>query len=275
MGQGFQMNLNNCKVMGIVNATPDSFYANSRSADVDAAVELARLHISQGAHVVDIGGQSTRPGADAVGAAEELARVLPVVEAVANLSGDFEISIDTFYAVVAEAALDAGAHRINDVSAGRRDPALLDLVRERRAPYILMHAADPTDAGVPGHYRDVVSDVTAFLAERLDALSGCDVWLDPGLGFGKTSAENFSLLRNLGSIAALGAPVMVGLSRKRLVYETLASVPEDALNGTTFLHAIALSQGAHVLRVHDVAPAVECLALHAAMQAPSGTFVDP
>jgi dihydropteroate synthase len=259
------MNLNNFKVMGIVNATPDSFYANSRTAQCGAAVDLARKHVAEGADLIDIGGQSTRPGARAISATEERARILPVVEAVAALPGDFKISIDTFYAEVAAAALDAGAHRVNDVSAGRRDPALLDLVRERQTPYILMHAADPLDAGKAPRYNDVAADVRNFLAERLDALSGCDVWVDPGFGFGKTAATNFELLRNLSCIVELGAPVLVGLSRKRLIYETLGCSPEDALGGTTFLHAIALSHGARILRVHDVAPAVECLALHTTM----------
>ena len=259
----------NFRIMGIVNATPDSFFSGSRVAEVAEAVALAERHIREGADVIDIGGQSTRPGAEPIDAAVELERVRPVVEAVAALkaNADFEISIDTFYGAVAAAALDAGADRINDVSAGRRDPELLEVVIAHQAPYILMHAHDPWSAATPGNYQDVTAEVVDFFARTIDRhpeLSASDLWLDPGLGFGKTTAENFQLLAELQHIAEIGPPVLVGLSRKRLIHQTLGCAPEDdrALIGTTALHAVALQNGAHILRVHDVAQAVDCARLH-------------
>lgn len=251
-------------VMGILNATPDSFHSASR-VDVDHALRAAETMLSEGAAILDIGGMSTRPGAEEVPVEEELRRVLPVVEAVHRRFPEAWLSIDTYRATVARAAVEAGAGLVNDIGAGLLDPSMLSTVSALGVPYVAMHMRGmPRTMQQEPRYHDVVAEVTLFLAERMRTVHAAgiaDVVLDPGFGFGKTTAHNHALLHGLPSVKALGSPVLVGLSRKRMINEVLGTSPSEALNGTTVLNTIALLKGADILRVHDVRPAVECVRL--------------
>lgn len=251
-------------VMGIINATPDSFHAASR-ADVDEALRLAERMLSDGASILDIGGQSSRPGSGEGSAAEESGRVLPVIEAVHRRFPEALISVDTWRAAVAGEAVACGAGMVNDIGAGLLDPDMLPTVASLDVPYIAMHMqGTPANMQHTPTYADVATEVTRFLSERLSAAHAAgiaDVVLDPGFGFGKTVGHNYTLIRELGRVHALGAPVLVGLSRKRMINEVLGTKPSEALNGTTVLNTIALLNGASILRVHDVREAVEVVKL--------------
>lgn len=257
-------------VMGIINATPDSFYEGSRQQQVDEALRKADQMLEEGAGMLDIGGQSTRPGSERVTAEEEADRVLAVVDAVHRRFPESLISIDTFYASVATAAVQAGASVVNDVSAGTIDAAMLPAVARMKVPYVLMHMpGDPQTMQSHAFYQNVVTEVFDFFSFRIMQLQNAgihDLIVDPGFGFGKTAEHNFSLLQHLSFFQQLGHPVMVGLSRKATVYKTLGITPSEALNGTTALHTIALLQGASILRVHDVKEAVQVVRLTAAYE---------
>lgn len=251
-------------VMGILNATPDSFHGASR-VDVDGALRLAERMLTEGAALLDIGGASSRPGSAEVDAAEELRRVVPVITAVHARFPEALISVDTWRAAVAREAVAAGAGMVNDIGAGMLDPEMLPTVAALHVPYIAMHMqGTPATMQQAPRYGDVAAEVTHFLSERLHACHAAgiaDVLVDPGFGFGKTTDHNYTLLRELPRIVALGAPVLVGVSRKRMINEVLGTTPAEALNGTTVLNTIALLNGAAVLRVHDVLEAVQCLRL--------------
>ena len=252
-------------VMGIINATPDSFYAGSRQQSIDAGLQQAEQMLRDGALILDIGGQSTRPGSERVPEDEEMQRVLPLVEAVTRQFPHALISIDTFYASVAEAAVQAGASIINDISAGSIDPQLLPAVARLKVPYVLMHMlGNPQTMQAAPRYENVVTEVFDFFSFRLKKLQHAgihDVIVDPGFGFGKTAEHNFQLLRDLSFFRQLQQPVLVGLSRKATVYKTLGVTAAEALNGTTALHTIAVLNGASILRVHDVKEAMQVLRL--------------
>ncbi len=251
-------------VMGILNSTPDSFHGGSR-VDVDGALRLGERMLAEGAAILDIGGMSTRPGSEEITLEEELRRVLPVVEALHGRIPEAWLSIDTCRAQVAKAAVEAGAGLVNDIGAGLLDAAMLPTVAALGVPYVAMHMQGmPRTMQDDPRYDDVVSEVRTFLAERRDAAHQAgiaDVVLDPGFGFGKTTLQNHTLLHGLPHLTALGAPVLVGLSRKRMINEVLGTAPKEALNGTTVLNTIALLKGAAILRVHDVRAAVECVKL--------------
>lgn len=251
-------------VMGILNATPDSFHGDSR-VDVDGALRLAERMLTEGAAVLDIGGASSRPGSAEVDAAEELRRVLPVIAAVHARFPEALISVDTWRAAVAREAVGAGAGMVNDIGAGLLDPEMLRTVATLNVPYIAMHMqGTPATMQQAPHYDDVAAEVTHFLSERLHACHAAgiaDVLVDPGFGFGKSTGHNYTLLRELPRMVALGAPVLVGVSRKRMINEVLGTSPAGALNGTTVLNTLALLGGAAVLRVHDVREAVQCVQL--------------
>lgn len=252
-------------VMGILNITPDSFHAASRLNSVDAALLRAERMLEDGASILDVGGASSRPGSTEVSSDEELARVIPVVAALTARFPDCLISIDTWRATVASEAVAAGATLVNDISAGLMDAAMLPTVAALRVPCILMHMqGTPRTMQQAPAYKDVVGEVVRFLSGRIHAAREAgiaDVIVDPGFGFGKDLAHNVALLQGLGSIKQLGVPVLVGLSRKRMVNEVLATRPADALNGTTVLNTLAVQQGADILRVHDVRAAMEVLRL--------------
>jgi dihydropteroate synthase len=256
-------------VMGVVNVTPDSFSDGGEWLDPHAAIAHGRALVAQGAAILDIGGESTRPGAEPVGEAEELRRVVPVLEGLAGAGA--RLSIDTSKAAVAAAALDAGASIVNDVTALRGDPRMAALVAERGCEVCLMHMlGEPRTMQRDPRYGDVVADVRAFLAERLAHAIGAGsaeerVWLDPGIGFGKTIDHNLELLARLDEIVALGRPVVVGTSRKSFLGTiTGGREPGDRVAGTIATNVIALTRGASVFRVHDVAEARDALLVAAA-----------
>jgi dihydropteroate synthase len=261
-------------IMGVVNVTPDSFSDGGLFLDADAAVEHGLRLVDEGADILDVGGESTRPGAEPVGEEEERERVLPVVERLARDAGA-RLSIDTTKLAVARAALDAGATLVNDVSAFRFDPGMAALVAETGAGCCLMHMlGEPRTMQEDPRYDDVVSDVKAFLEERLAfAVSeGIDeerVWLDPGIGFGKTVEHNLELLRRLDEIVAIGRPVVVGTSRKSFLGKLVGGRDEgQRLPGTIATNVLALERGASVFRVHDVAQNADALAVAAATFSP-------
>lgn len=256
-------------VMGILNATPDSFHAGSR-VNVDEALRLAERMLDDGAAILDIGGMSTRPGSQEVEQDEELRRVIPAIEAIRKRFPSALLSIDTYRSTVAKQAVAAGAMMVNDISAGLLDEGMLRTVAALHVPYIAMHMQGiPATMQADPRYTDVAAEVTRFLSERLHACRAAgiaDVILDPGFGFGKTTAHNYTLLRELPRMLALGPPVLVALSRKRMINEILGTAPEDALNGTTVLNTVALTKGASILRVHDVREAVQAVMLVLAMR---------
>jgi dihydropteroate synthase len=257
-------------LMGVVNVTPDSFSDGGRFLDPSAAVAHGVRLAEEGAAILDIGGESTRPGADPVPAEEELRRVVPVVERLAAAGTGSQLSIDTSKAAVAGAALDAGASYVNDVTAFRGDPAIAGLVAERGVECCLMHMlGEPRTMQEDPRYDDVVSDVKAFLEQRLAFAVGEGVpeervTLDPGIGFGKTLQQNLELLRRLDEIAAIGRPVLVGTSRKSFLGKLTGRDVDDRLAGTIATIVLAYARGASVFRVHDVAPVRDALTVAAA-----------
>jgi dihydropteroate synthase len=262
------MNLPRPAVMGVLNVTPDSFSDGGSFLEPDAAVAHGRLLASEGADLIDVGGESTRPGSEPVSLEEELRRVVPVIERLAA-AVETPISIDTRKASVARAALAAGATFVNDVSALRGDPDMAAVVADSGADVCLMHMqGEPETMQDDPRYDDVVSDVKDFLEERLafaigEGVTPERIWLDPGIGFGKTLDHNLELLRRLGELAAIGQPVVVGASRKRLI-GTLTGRPEgDRLAGSLAAAVLACERGAAMVRVHDVAATREALAVAA------------
>jgi dihydropteroate synthase len=258
----------NPKLMGVVNVTPDSFSDGGLFLDAEAAVAHGRELVEQGAEILDVGGESTRPGAEEVPAEEEMARVVPVVR---GLAGVATVSIDTSKAAVAEAALDVGASIVNDVTALRHDPEIGVLCAERGAGLVLMHMlGDPRTMQDDPRYDDVVDDVKAFLAERLEAAIGMGVveeriWLDPGIGFGKTLEHNLELLRRLGELRELGRPLVIGTSRKSFLGKIDGSDVNDRIGGTIASSVLAAAEGADALRVHDVAETAEAMKVTSAI----------
>lgn len=250
--------------MGILNCTPDSFFDGGKYTGVDAAIAHAKSMINEGAHVIDVGGASSRPGAKEVSSQEELKRVLPVINELKDLP--VYLSIDTNKAEVADAAVAAGAHIVNDISAGDDDPEMIATVAQHNVPFIAMHkqGSAATMQKAP-HYENVVSEVFAYLLKKRNecyAAGITDVIIDPGFGFGKTLDHNYELLRNVSHFKQLDCPLLIGISRKSMIYKALNIEAQDALNGTTFLHYPALQAGANILRVHDVKEAVQAIQLY-------------
>jgi dihydropteroate synthase len=252
-------------VMGIINATPDSFYKESRFQGTDKILEQAEQLLKQGADILDIGGQSTRPGSEKISEDEELKRVIEGITIVQKKIPQTFISIDTYYAKVARQAVDAGACIINDISGGSIDENMVSTVAALNVPYVLMHMrGTPDTMQQDTNYKNVTLEVLDFLIWKKNELfkTGIhDVIIDPGFGFGKTITQNFELLRNLGVYKMLQCPVILGISRKSTIYKTLDITADDALNGSTALHTIGLLNGADILRVHDVKEAKELIKL--------------
>lgn len=245
-------------LMGVVNCTPDSFYEQSRYADTGSAVDAGLRMVAEGADLLDLGGESTRPGSEPVPLDEELRRVVPVVRELARQTS-VPLSVDTTKAAVARAALEAGARMVNDVSALALDPEMPSVVAESGAAAVLMHMRGrPRDMQADPRYRDVVAEVTGFLRDRMIACEEAGIprtalLLDPGIGFGKTLAHNLEILRRLGELVSLGRPVLVGVSRKSFIGTILGLPSEDRLEGTAAAVAASILNGARVVRVHDVA----------------------
>ncbi|HVD37587.1 MAG TPA: dihydropteroate synthase [Solirubrobacterales bacterium] len=257
------------RLMGVVNVTPDSFSDGGLYLDPEAAIAHGRELVAAGAEILDVGGESTRPGAKAVSEEEELRRVVPVIRGLRDLG--CELSVDTSKAPVAAAALDAGAAIVNDVTALRGDPEMAALCAERGATVVLMHMlGEPRTMQDDPRYEDVVTEVQAFLAERLEAavaagIAGERIWLDPGIGFGKTADHNLELLRRLGELRELGRPLVVGTSRKSFIGRFDGSAAGERLGGTIASSVLAAAEGAAVLRVHDVAEVRQALTVATAI----------
>ena len=252
-------------VMGIINRASDSFYSGSRFPDNTALLQQAEKMIAEGADWLDIGGQSTRPGAAPVGEEEELRRVVDAIDLLHRQWPDIPLSVDTWYARVAAEAVGAGASIVNDISGGLLDPAMLATVGRLGVPYICMHMkGTPATMNREALYDSVVREVLDFFIRRIEdcrRASIHDVILDPGFGFSKTSVHNFQLLHRLDVFRMCGKPLLLGVSRKSTIYRTLGITPEEALNGTTVLHTVGLLNGANILRVHDPREAREAIRL--------------
>ena len=252
-------------IMGILNINGDSFYEGSRFEDLDIIATKAEHMINEGADILDIGGQSTRPASLRISAEEEIKRVIPVIEMLSKKTGDVLLSIDTYHSSVAEAAVNAGASIVNDIGAGEMDKNMIAMVASLGVPYICMHLKGlPETMHLTIHYENIVTEVLDFFIKKTEEcrLAGIkDVIIDPGFGFGKTVGHNFTLLKNLPLFKMLEKPIMAGLSRKSIIYKTLHTTAGGSLNGTTVLNTIALQNGANILRVHDVSEAREAVIL--------------
>ncbi len=252
-------------IMGILNITPDSFYEGHIEKSTAEVVAMAEKMIRDGADIIDIGGQSTKPGSKRIGAAEELTRVVPIIEAIKEKLPEAVISIDTYYSEVAIASVKAGAGIVNDISAGVMDNKMIETVAALQVTYIAMHMkGTPETMQHEPQYDDVVKEVLDFFILKTEECKKAgihDVIIDPGFGFGKTIRHNFQLLKNLAAFKMLNKPVLAGLSRKGTIYKTLNVTAAEALNGTTCLNCIALLNGAGILRVHDVKEAKEAVTL--------------
>jgi dihydropteroate synthase len=253
------------RVMGIINATPDSFYDGGKTVVLKEILKQAERMLNEGATFLDIGGYSSRPGADDVSETEELQRVLPAIEAVIKEFPEMLISVDSFRSKVAKSAIETGAAIINDISGGTRDAEMLSTVSKLKVPFIAMHMRGTSQTMTQlTEYTNVTRDVLKYFSERLAEARAAginDIIVDPGFGFAKTREQSFELLNNLELFKHLDVPYLVGVSRKSLIYKTLETTAANALNGTTALHTIALLKGASILRVHDVKEAVECVKL--------------
>lgn len=250
-------------VMGILNVTPDSFYSESRcQSDQRIGARVVEM-LEDGADMIDIGGYSSRPGADNVSVEEETARVVRGITLTREINPDAVISVDTFRASVARKAIEAGADIVNDISGGDLDVEMYATVAELKVPYIVMHTrGTPQTMSGLTDYDDVTADVIAELSEKVNKLSLtgiCDVIIDPGFGFGKTVEQNYELLRGLSALHCFNRPLLVGVSRKSMIYKPLGLTPAESLNGTTVINTLSLAQGASILRVHDVGAAVEAV----------------
>ena len=263
--KGNLVDLSKPKIMGILNTTPDSFYSESRKMDLNSLLNSAEDMLKQDATFLDIGGYSTRPGADDISEDEELKRVIPCIEAILERFPEAIISIDTFRSNIASEAINVGAAMINDISAGNLDATMMSVAAQYQVPYIMMHMrGTPQTMKDLNEYEDLTQDIIFYFSEKINkarALGINDVIIDPGFGFSKNIAQNFELLSNLYLFKNLNMPILAGLSRKSTIYKTLNITASEALNGTTVLNTMALSKGANILRVHDVKEAMETVKL--------------
>ncbi|RCL70437.1 MAG: dihydropteroate synthase [Cryomorphaceae bacterium] len=254
------------KVMGILNITPDSFYDGGKFKDDQKIKNHINKMINDGMDILDIGGYSSRPGASEVSISEELERVIPTLIFIKKNFKNLIISIDTFRSEVAKASLIEGADIINDISAGIFDSKMMDVISKFNCPYILMHmTGNPRNMQNSPKYKHTAVEIIQFLAERIKVARKkdiIDIIVDPGFGFGKTVEHNFEILNNLENFKALDAPLLTGFSRKSMIFKTLKTTSDEALNGTSSLNTIALMKGANILRVHDVKEAKECIILY-------------
>lgn len=259
------IDLSTPKVMGILNLTPDSFYDGGQLKFESQILKLAEKHLKDGAFALDLGGYSSRPGADHISEEYELGRVLPVVELLTKEFPEAPLSIDTFRSTIADACLKSGASMINDISGSQIDPKILEVVAEHQVPYIGMHMkGTPQTMKDLCQYDDLVVEMRMYfsnLIKRCTELHIHDVIIDPGFGFAKNTEQNFQILRELKEFQLLDCPILIGLSRKSMIYKILGTSASEALNGTTALNMIALQNGASILRVHDVKEAMECVTL--------------
>ena len=251
--------------MGIINVTPDSFYDGGKNNSIESVINQVRKHLKEGATVIDIGGYSSRPGAEEVTEKEELNRTIPAIEAVLIAFPDTIISIDTFRSNVAKRAIEAGAAIINDISAGDLDKNMFSVVAEKQVPYIIMHMqGTPKTMQDNPNYKNIIQEIMYYFSEKINTLRKkgvVDIIIDPGFGFGKTLEHNYKILGKLNNLQLLNAPVLVGISRKSMIYKLLNTSSKQSLNGTIAANIIALQNGANILRVHDVKEAADCVRL--------------
>jgi dihydropteroate synthase len=264
--KGTLISLEHPVVMGIINATPDSFYGGSRAATLSAALEKANTMIQEGAFILDIGGQSTRPGSVQIGANEEMDRVVPVIESVKKAFPSILVSVDTYHPTVAMAAVNAGADIVNDISGGRFFDNMLSTVASLNVPYICMHSRGTIETmhEKPAS-NNIITELLDYFIERIDACTQAgikDIIIDPGFGFGKTIEDNFALIKEMEALQILRKPLLLGVSRKSSIYQTLKITPEESLNGTTVLNTVGLMNKAMILRVHDVKEAAQAIQLY-------------
>lgn len=274
---GKLMDLSVPKVMGIINVTPDSFYSGSRVTEGKTITDLVRKMTLDGADIIDVGGYSSRPGAADVDITEEKERVISAIRLIRSEFPEVVISVDTFRSDVALEAVKCGAAVINDISAGDADKKMFDVVIDLNVPYIMMHMqGTPATMQKDPQYDDVVADILRWAGKKITYLQSKgvkDLIFDPGFGFGKTSAHNFEMLNRLTEFSVTGLPLLVGLSRKSMIWKNLGSTPDEALNGTTVLNTVALMKGADILRVHDVREAVETVKLFSRVKEAGGDLL--
>ncbi|MCK0188367.1 dihydropteroate synthase [Arenibacter sp. F20364] len=271
--KGNLLDLSTPVVMGIINITPDSFYDGGKYKNEADIIAQVKTMLTNGASLIDIGAYSSRPGADHVDEEEELGRIIPIVKLLLKAFPEILLSIDTFRSRVADECLNLGAAIINDISAGNLDSNMLPVVGKHRAPYIMMHMK-----GTPGtmqgktNYENLLGDIRYYFSEKVAEARTYgikDIIIDPGFGFSKTMEQNYEILKKLELLHALDLPILVGISRKSMIYRLLKTTPENALNGSTALHMYALNKGAHILRAHDVKEAMECIRLFNAIDGTS------
>lgn len=259
------------KVMGILNLTPDSFFDGGAYKDEASILNQVEYMLNHGATFIDMGAYSSRPGAEHVNEDEELKRMLPVIELILKKFPDTLISVDTFRSRVAAESLERGAAIINDISAGNLDEEMFKTVAQHQVPYIMMHLkGTPQSMQKEATYTDLIKDLRHYFSEKVQEATSQkinDIIIDPGFGFAKTTEQNYTLLNHLDLFKTFGLPLLIGLSRKSMIYKVLDSNPKEALNGTTALHTIALLKGANILRAHDVKEAMECVKLVSALKA--------
>lgn len=266
---GELLDLTSAKIMGIINITPDSFYENSRASSKDLLKKAEKM-LEQGADLLDIGGYSSRPGATEVSQEEELRRVVPVVKTFVKTFPKVRISVDTFRSEVARQSLSEGACMINDISAGHLDEKMWQIIADFQVPYIAMHMkGTPKNMQEHTHYEDIVKEMIFYFSQikaKAQQYGINDLIIDPGFGFSKTLEQNYEILRKLSLFRILDVPILVGVSRKSMLYRLLQTTAENALNATTIVNTLALTKGAHILRVHDVQQAKECVQIFEKME---------
>lgn len=263
--KGNLLDLSTPRVMGIINITPDSFYDGGKYKDENEIISQVETMLANGANFIDIGAYSSRPGADLVDESEELARIIPILKLLLKTFPDILISIDTYRSRVADECLSLGAAIINDISAGNLDPNMLEIVGKHRAPYIMMHMK-----GTPGtmqgmtNYENLLGEILYYFSEKVALARAAginDIIIDPGFGFAKTLEQNYEILKKFNLLHTMDLPILTGVSRKSMIYRLLETTPKNALNGSTALHMYSLTKGSHILRVHDVKEAMECIHL--------------
>ncbi|AWI27263.1 dihydropteroate synthase [Flavobacterium pallidum] len=263
--KGKLIDLTATKVMGILNVTPDSFFDGGRYGSEKALLAQAGKMLAEGADFIDIGGYSSKPGAEFVSESEEIGRVVPAITSILQHFPETLLSIDTFRSKVAKAAVEAGAAIVNDISAGNLDPEMMQTVANLKVPYIMMHMkGDPKTMQQLAQYENIIKELIFYFSEKVAEARSFginDVIIDPGFGFAKTLEQNYELLQKTELLQLLQLPLLIGISRKSMIYKHLGIKPEESLNGTTVLNTIALTKGANILRVHDVKEAVECVKL--------------
>ena len=261
--KGELINFSVPKIMGILNVTPDSFYDGGKYNSEKKILNQVEKMISSGADIIDVGGYSSRPGAKEISIENELSRVIPIIQLISKRFPNIIISVDTFRSTVADQAINSGAHIINDISGGNLDSNMFKTVSKLDVPYILMHMrGSPKNMMNNTNYDDILNEIKNYFSERISKarLEGVnDIIIDPGFGFSKTKEQNYKLMNRLEFLKEFKTPIIVGISRKSMIYKTLDTTPDKALNGSTILHTISLLKGANILRTHDVIEAVECV----------------